>query len=150
GDAIRGAMGAALSSAVQVAYAVLLDTSPNAIVDSSAICDVTGGSPHGTGAGGKVQGNAAGGTVRRNNIVAFGGSTDTVGVWADPCRGAAPWVFDNFLVVGTSNVVGSRSDGVRAVGACNVRVDSNRTVTGGVEQAGQDTNGVYCATDPST
>jgi hypothetical protein len=78
------------------------------------------------------------------------GNSNSVGVLAMPCGGAAPWIFNNSLIVGTSNSVMSRSDGVRAIGNCHPIIDSNRTITGGVEAAGQDTNGVYCALDPQT
>ena len=59
------------------------------------------------------------------------GNNNAVGVWADPCGGAAPWLLDNSLIAGGSRSMGARGDGVRAVGDCHVRVDSNVTIVGG-------------------
>jgi hypothetical protein len=147
---IKGAMGAA-GDATNTAIGVLLDSSPNALIDTSAICDVAPLTlAHANGTGVKIQGNAAGSIVRRNDIIAFGASATGVGVWADPCNGAAPRISDNLRIAAASAVGGSRSDGIRAIGACHPVIDLNLAISGGVEQAGQDTNGVYCARDMTT
>lgn len=147
-SSIKGATGAGTAPTVAAAYAVFLDSSPNAVVDTSALCSVVGAAPHVTGAGVFLQGNAAGVSVRANNIVAYGATANSVGVWAAPCRNASPSISNNHQVAAASSVAGSRSDGVRVIGACNARIDNNRAISGGIEQAGQDTNGVYCASDP--
>jgi hypothetical protein len=46
--------------------------------------------------------------------------------------------------------MGARGDGERAVGACDVRVDSNPVVVGGEESSNNDAYGVYCAKDPAS
>jgi hypothetical protein len=147
-DSIKGTTGGLAAVAQMTSWGVLLDNSPNAQLDANAICAQVGGTNFANGAGVRIQGNATGAVMRRNNVSTFNGTRNAVGVWADPCGGASPWIFDNFQIIGTSSTAGSRSDGVRAIGDCHVRVDSNRLISGGVEQAGQDTNGVYCALDP--
>jgi len=149
-DSIRGFVGGIAATPTTTAYAIDLIGSPRAEIDSSAVCATTGMATVTNAAGVHVSGDATGVRIRRSSIASFTASANSVGVWADPCRGASPTVFDNQQVAGTSNVPGSRSDGVRAIGACHVVIDSNRSITGGVEQAGQDTNGVYCALDRAT
>lgn len=147
-DSIKGASGVGISATtVGTAYGVSLTNSPGAIVDTSAVCATSGLVTLTNGAGVYLTGSAQGVVVRANNILAYGANQNSVGVWADPCRGASPAIFSNHQIAGTSPVIGSRSDGVRVIGACNARIDNNRQITGGVEQAGQDTNGIYCARD---
>jgi hypothetical protein len=147
---VTGGIGGTTPVVTSIAIGVLLDTSPKAVVDSSAVCSIAGAVTNTTSAAVRIQGDAQAVIVRTSNLISFGGGKDSVGVWAAPCGGRAPWVFNNFNIGGTSGTVGSRSDGIRAVGDCHPVIDSNLVITGGVEQAGQDTNGVYCALDPAT
>ena len=136
-------------------YGVLLTSSPNALVEangiSSADCGgMTGTSSTGDAAGVRLQGNAAGVIVRANNIGSFKAGANSVGVLADPCGGQSPWIFDNERISGSSTVVGAKGDGIRAVGDCHPRIDSNQLIVGGLEVASVDTNGVRCAKDATT
>jgi len=131
-------------------YAVKLESSPGAIVASSAICSSDGAGDVG---GVRITGNAAGTLIHQNDIRAPGGSVgnvNSVGVWMDPCAAASPWILDNNGISGQSRTVGGRADGVRAVGDCHPRVDSNLRIVGGDESANNDAIGVYCARDTST
>ena len=128
-------------------YAVRLEDSPNTIVDTSAICSANG---QGDVAGIRISGDAKGMLIRANNIVAPGGTTgnvNSVGIWADPCLGASPWILSNYNISGQSRTVSGRADGVRAIGDCHPRIDSNRSIVGGDESANNDAIGVYCARD---
>ncbi|MEW5739813.1 MAG: MopE-related protein [Myxococcota bacterium] len=132
------------NSTGQISYAVRLEDSPGAIIERTATCSGAGTGDVGSV---RVSGPATGTVVRASILEGFGGGTNAVGFWAEACGGASPWVFDNTLVSGNSPVVGARADGVRAVGDCHVRVDSNARIVGGEESSNNDAIGVYCARD---
>jgi hypothetical protein len=127
------------------AFAVRLEDSPGAIVERSATCSGAGTADT---ASVRLTGPGTGTVVRASILEAFAGGTNAVGFWADACGGASPWIFDNHLVSGNSPVMGARADGVRAIGDCHVRVDSNVRIVVGEESSNNDAIGVYCAKDP--
>ncbi len=137
---LRGRPGAATTG---LSFGVRLVNSPNSSIDSSGVCSGPGADV----AGVRINGNAAGVVVRASNIGSFGGTVNAVGLWADACAGASPWVVNNFLISGNSPTLGARADGVRAVGACHPVIDSNVRIIGGIESANNDANGVLCAAD---
>ena len=126
-------------------YGVLLEVSPGAVVDQNSIC--TNGNSTTNAAGVRLSGDATGTLIRANHISGSGGQQDAVGVWADPCAGASPWVLSNFQISASSMTAGARADGIRALGDCHVRIDHNLQIVGGFETANADTNGVLCARD---
>jgi hypothetical protein len=129
-------------------YAVRLEDSPGASVARNALCT---SAVQGDAAALRLSGDAAGTVVRANQMLGEGataGNTDAVGLWADGCAKAAPWIVDNALISGGSRTPGGRGDGVRAVGDCHLRVDSNQLIVGGLESANNDAYGVYCARAP--
>src|SRR4030095_7783286 len=125
-------------------YGVLLESSPGAIVEQSAIC-ANGSS--GDEAAVRGRGDAANVLVHASFLRAVGNSATAVGFWADPCKAASPWLLNNTEVGAFSNLQGGRADGVRATGDCHPRIDSNVIIYGGLEQAQADSNGIFCVKD---
>jgi hypothetical protein len=136
GNAIRGRF----TTGTGESYAVLLDGSPGAVVQASAMC----GNDADTGAGLRIRGDAAGTVVRGNLVNAWGGAVDSHGVWLSDCAAAAPWIVDNFLIASAGDSGTTRVDGVRAVGDCHPVIDSNILIAGGSEGGTSGANGVYC------
>ncbi len=124
-----------------VSYSVLLDDSPNSIIQTSALCAHDADQ----GAGIRIAGDGAGIVIRGNLINNFGGLQDSHGIWMEDCDGAAPWIVDqHFIAAGGDNQM-SRVDGVRAIGDCHPVIDSNVEISGGGEGAASNPNGVHCA-----
>ncbi len=140
----RGIRGRANGNMGAQAYGIRLEDSPGSLVDASGVCTGTGTTDV---AGVRISGNAMGTVVRGSNVGAFGGGSNAVAIWMDPCGGASPWIVNNTFLSGSSPMPGARADGVRAVGACHPVVDSNVRIVGGVESANNDANGVLCAAD---
>jgi hypothetical protein len=137
--AIRGRTGSS-TPGIGDTWAVLLDHSPNAIIETSAMCANDG--DHGAGI--RVTGDATGTVIRGNLVNAFGGALDSHGMWLDDCAGAAPWIVNNFLIAAVGDTVTTRVDGVRAIGDCHPVIESNVQITGGAEGGTTGANGVYC------
>lgn len=139
--------GAATATADTETNAVRLEDSAGAVVARNAMCT---SNSQGDAAGVRITGDASGVIVRANEIEGMGPSTgnvNAVGVWADACAGASPWIYDNYRISGGSRTVGARGDGIRAIGDCHPRIDSNQVIIGGEESSNNDAYGVYCATD---
>jgi len=136
GSAIRGRF----TTGTGETYAVLLESSPGALVQASAMC----GNDADTGAALRIQGDAAGTVVRGNLANGWGGAVDSHGVWLSDCAAAAPWLVDNFLIAAAGDTGTTRTDGVRAVGDCHPVIDTNVHITGGGEGGTSGANGVYC------
>jgi hypothetical protein len=146
---IRSRTPNAAGTANTTAYGILLENSPGASVSQNSICS---GTQSGQIGGIRISGNASGTLMNLNSIAAMNFNNNvnlnSVGLWLDACAGASPWILNNFFISGTSSTVGSRADGIRAVGDCHPRIDSNVRILGGIEAAGADTNAIYCAKDP--
>ena len=125
-------------------YGVRLESSPGARVEANAI--VSGGNSSVAAAGVRVSG-AASGTVVRANLVNAYGADDIAGVWLEDCQHDTPWVFDNERIVAIGVSSQSRTDGVRAVGACHPRIDGNELIAGAGEGTGGENSGVRCGPD---
>ena len=136
--------GRAIGSGAE-SYGVRLETSPGTVIDQNSIC--SGGTTTADAAGVRLSGDATGAVIRANNILGSGAQQNAVGIWADPCAGASPWVVNNTLIAGNSASVGARADGVRALGSCHVRIDNNVRIVGGQEGTAADATGVFCARD---
>lgn len=124
-----------------VTYAVLLQDSPDSLIQSSAMCSNTADQ----GAGIRIIGSGKNITIRGNLINAFGGVTDSHGIWMEDCGGEAPWIVNNHLIASAGTSQMTRTDGVRAVGDCHPVIDSNVRIAGGGEGQAANPNGVHCA-----
>lgn len=124
-----------------VTYAVLLQDSPNSLIQSSAMC----ANDADQGAVLRIAGDGNNITVRGNLINAFGGAQDSHGIWMEDCMGAAPWIVNNHLIASAGDTQQTRTDGVRAIGDCHPVVDSNVRIAGGGEGQASNPNGVHCA-----
>jgi hypothetical protein len=127
------------------AWAVLLDGSPGALVETTAMC----ANDADRGASLRIVGDATGTVVRASLFNAWGGALDSHGIWLEDCGGAAPWIVDNELVAATGDTITTRVDGIRAVGDCHPVIDSNVRITGGAEGGTLGANGVYCGANAS-
>jgi len=117
---IRGRSAPSVASVESIG--VLLDDSPNSIVDRSAICAGAGNDS----AGVRVRNDGAGIRIAQSNVQAYGATLNSVGVWLSDCREASPSITANTMISGGSNTVGARGDGVRSVGVVALRGDSVR------------------------
>lgn len=127
-------------AATQDSYGVLLVDSPNALIETSAICGNAG--VHGAAV--KITGDSNGTVVRANKINAFGGTSDSHGVWMEDCNNGKPWIVDNTAIVAQGANAGTAVDGVRAVGQCHAVIDANTSIGGGGEGQSSKPNGVHC------
>lgn len=141
GDAIRGRF----TNGTGLTYAVYLEDSPDAVVESNAMC----GNDADRGAVVGIRGDGSGIVIRGNLINAWGGIVDSHGVWMEDCDAAAPWVVNNFLIAAAGDSNTTRVDGVRAIGDCHPVIDSNVRITGGSEGGTSGANGVYCGASTS-
>jgi hypothetical protein len=121
-------------------YGVLLQDSPNALIQSNAIC----GNDGNDGAGIRIKGDGTGIQIRGNLVNAFGGINNSHGIWMEDCKGAAPWVVDNFSIAASGVNANDLVDGIRSMGDCHPVIDSNLLITGGGEGNAANPNGVYC------
>jgi hypothetical protein len=121
-------------------WAVLLDRSPGALVETTALCGNSGD----RGATLRVIGDATGTIVRTSNMNAFGGSMDSHGIWLEDCGGAAPWIVSNHMIQATGTSQTTRVDGIRSIGDCHPVIDSNVSISGGGEGNTSNAIGVYC------
>ncbi len=122
-------------------YGVFLTDSPGAVIARSTIC---GGSSSTESNGVRLAGDLTG-TRLVSSSVRSGGSLNAVGVLVDGCGDGSPWLFNNFDLAGETSSTSGRADGVRAVGACHPRIDSNVTIVGGrTVSTTTDARGVYC------
>ncbi len=128
-------------SGTGITYAVLLQDSPNSLIQSSAMC----ANDADQGAAIRIAGDGKNITIRGNLINAFGGAIDSHGIWMEDCGGAAPWIVNNHLIASAGDSQMTRTDGVRAIGDCHPVVDSNVRIAGGGEGQASNPNGVHCA-----
>ncbi len=127
-------------------YGVLLEDSPDAVVETTAFC----GGAVDTTAAVRITGKATNVLVRGNNVQTFGGVVQAYGIWADNCDGDAPWIVDNHNILAAGEVATSLVAGVKAIGDCHPVIDSNVQITGGAEGGTVGANGVHCASDGTT
>jgi Protein of unknown function (DUF1565)/Putative metal-binding motif len=131
-----------LNSAGQFSFGVVLYNSKRALIDRSAVC---ASGANGESAGVKITGEGLGVTVRGSNVASYGAQApQSAGIWAEPCNGASPWIFQNTRISAASSLLQSRVDGVRAIGDCHPRIDTNVLIAGGDEGMVSTTSGVRC------
>jgi hypothetical protein len=126
-------------------YSVLLQDSPGASVETSTLC----GAVADYGASVRIAGDGTGILVRGNLIDAFGGTTDSSGVWMEDCGGAAPWVVDNYLITSAGNTSTTRAESIRSIGNCHPVIEANVRITGTGEGAAAGGTGVFCGANAS-
>jgi hypothetical protein len=130
-----------------LSYGISLVASPRALVQTTSVCAQSSSTDS---AGIRITGNATGTVIRENTVFALQGAVNAVGVLADPCGAAAPWIFDNSTIAGNSSTMGARADGIRAVGDCHPVIDSNQRIVGGIETANANANGIFCVKDAAS
>jgi len=145
GQAIRGR--ANITGTTARSYGVLFSDSPGAVLARAAIC---GGGASTESNGVRLTGDLTGFRMW-GNAVRTASSPSSAGVLVEPCADGSPWIFDNFDLAGESSSTTGRSDGVRVVGACHPRIDSNVTIIGSrVSSSTTDARGVWCGLDATT
>ena len=117
--------------------AVLLDTSAGASIETSTLCGQQGAQAMGV----HLIGAAAGTVIRGNSISASTGSTTSLGVLAEDCLEAAPWIVGNHLIEGQGAM---RAAGILAVGACRPVIDGNTWIRAGGDINTTEADGVSC------
>jgi hypothetical protein len=128
--------------------AIRLESSPGAVIDQNTICS---GSSTAAAAGIRISGDAEATVIRGNMINGIGGQQDSVGVWAEPCAGASPWIAGNNLISAAAGVAGAHMEGIRAIGDCHPRIDSNARIVGSAEgSANLVATGIACEEDTGT
>jgi len=135
----RGIRGQQMAGAAET-YAVLLEDSPGAMIETSALCWNRAAS----GAVVRVVGDGSGIVVRASRIDSEGGQTDSHGIWLEDCGGASPWIVDNDRVWANGALTTTRAHAVHAVGDCHPVIDSNVSLSGAPEGSTSGTIGVYC------
>jgi hypothetical protein len=120
-------------------YAVLLDNAAGSVIERSALC----GNAAGRGAALKIRGKAAGTVVRGSFITAWGGATDSHGVWFEACGGASPRLGTS-RIEADGRVFSTRVASVRSEGDCHPVIDNNVSIGGGNEIAQQNATVVEC------
>ncbi|MBI5491107.1 MAG: DUF1565 domain-containing protein [Deltaproteobacteria bacterium] len=126
-------------------YGILLQDSPGAVVERTAVCAIDAD----TGAAIRIAGDATGIVIRACAINAWGGALDSHGIWMEDCGGASPWIVDNTSIAAAGDSSATRTDGVRAIGDCHPVIDSNVLITGGGEGGTSGANGVHCGANAS-
>jgi hypothetical protein len=136
--AIRGRPQAPGTSAES--YGVLLKDSPNAVVESSTLCETTGENV----ANVRVQGNSPGVVVRGNIMLSGPGVQNSHAAWLEECNNHSPWILDNSMITSGGTTSTSRVSGIRAVGQCHPIIEQNSKIIGGGEGGASSGTGVYC------
>ena len=121
-------------------YAVYLQDSRDALVESSAVCGTNGVN----GGGVFITGEADGVIVRKNSIDVGAATVANHGVWMEDCDGDAPWIVDNTRIMSNGELPTTEVNAVRAIGDCHPVIDSNELIVGGGEGVSAGTIGVYC------
>jgi hypothetical protein len=137
GMAIGGRIGAATMGD---SAAVLLQSSPGALVATSTICGAQGSQA----AGVHITGDATGTVIRGSSISASAGAGSSFGVFVEACSNAAPWIVGNNLIQGQGS--GSIA-GVVAQGRCAPVIDGNALITNGGDSTTIESDGVLCQAD---
>ncbi len=127
-------------------FGVLLEDSPDALIESSAIC----GNKGDNGAPVRIMGEGRGIIIRSSFIAGWGARGDAHGVWMSDCNGASPWIVDNFSIAAEGELPTSTVSAVRAVGDCHPVIDSNALIVAGSETGNVGSVAVYCGKGPAT
>jgi len=125
---------------------VRLESSPGAVIDQNAVCATATSTADAAAI--RISGDASGMVIRRNKVQGNGGQQKSVGIWADACAGAAPWIIDNSQISASTGSAGAHIEGIRAIGNCHPRIDSNVRIVGNVSAPNTvSATGVLCGKD---
>jgi hypothetical protein len=133
-----GIVGRVGTSITGIGAAVLLNTSPEATVDTSTVCSAQGAQAIGV----HIINEAAGTVIRASSISASGGNTSSLGILAEDCNGAAPWIVGNTLIQGQQGTM--RAAGIVSLGFCKPVIDGNTSVSGGGDSTTGQAVGISC------
>lgn len=125
-----------------ISAAVLLNTSPGASIETSTLCGAQGTQAIGV----RIVGDATGTLIRGSSISAAGGTTSSLGILAEDCNNAAPWIVGNELVQGQGT---GRAAGILARGTCDPVIDGNTLIAGGGDTTTTESDGISCETNAS-
>jgi hypothetical protein len=133
---IRGATsgGGALSIAVR------LNDSDHAVIDRSELCAGPGQNAIGL----DISGESKQILVHANRIESMNGTVTSFAVNVDTCGGDSPWLFHNQGLVGNTPSDAGVAEGVRVMGDCRTRIDSNLRIAGGDDTGLGVSIGVHC------
>jgi hypothetical protein len=145
-SATLGIRARAATPAAGTSAAILLDTSPGAIVDRNTIC----GAQAATGTGVHIIRDATGTAIRANTIVVTGATMEAHGVWMDACMSATPRIGGNVLIQADATAAAAVISAVGVAGDCHPVIDSNLKITGGADSTGTTTVGVSCGAATAT
>jgi hypothetical protein len=120
--------------------AILLDASPGASVETSTLCGAQGLQAVGV----HMINDASGTIIRGNEISASAGVLDSLGVLAEDCGNAAPWIVGNSLIEGQG---ATRAVGVLSMGTCHPVIDGNAVISAGGDGTTNEADGVSCQTN---
>ena len=133
-----GIRGRSIPSATGLSTAVHLEASPGALVETSTVCGDQGQQAIGV----RLVSDATDVAIRGNMISGTSGVATSLGVWAEDCNGATPWIVGNQLIEGQG---AARAVGVLAVGSCHPVIDGNAFITaGGQSNTTMEADGIAC------
>jgi hypothetical protein len=84
--------------------------------------------------------------IRGNSISGAGATTASIGVMAQDCANAAPWIVGNERIEGLGGI---RATGVLAMGTCHPVIDGNVLIAAGGDGTTSESDGVSCETNTS-
>jgi hypothetical protein len=148
-DQTVGIRGRNATDSVGVSTAILLDSSPGAVVDRNVLCAAQ--APDSAGV--RIRGPSEtaqtppapplGVAIRGNSIVASA-ATQSHGVWMDACGGGKPRIANNELIQADGAGSAATIAAVGAAGDCHPVIDGNLKIVGGGDTTGIKAVGVFC------
>ena len=139
-----GIVGQAASTTSVTGVGVLLNDSPGASVETSTICGALGTDAIGV----HIISDATGTVTRASSISAAGGSTNSLGILAEDCSDATPWIVGNELIQGQQGT--TRAAGIVARGACKPVIDGNKVISSGGDSTTGQSVGISCESNTAT
>jgi len=139
-----GIVGQAASTTSVTGVGVLLNASPGASVETSTICGMQGTQAIGV----HIAGDATGTVIHASSITASGGGSSSLGILAEDCNNATPWIVGNALIQGQQGT--TRAAGIVARGACNPVIDGNTLISGGGDTTTGQSVGISCESNAAT
>jgi hypothetical protein len=139
-----GIVGRTGTAGIGTSAAVLLNTSPGASVETSTLCGTQGRDVSGV----HIIGEAAGTVIRASSISASGGGTSSLGILAEDCNDATPWIVGNPLIQGQQGTM--RAAGIVARGRCKPVIDRNTLISGGGDTTTGQSVGISCESNTAT
>jgi hypothetical protein len=139
-----GIFGQAATATGGTGVAVQLNASAGAVVETSTICGGLGLDAVGV----HIIGNSPDTMIRGSSISATGGSRSSLGILAEDCNAATPWIVGNALIQGQQGT--TRAAGIVARGGCKPVIDGNTLVSGGGDSTTGLAVGISCESNTAT